>query len=168
MSDFLEAGKIVSTHALKGEVKVDSWCNSPSDLCDLEYVFIGKGKDKIYIDNARVAKSQAILKLRHIDTQEEAEKLRNTVIYIERSQLNLDEGDNFIADLIGLSVRDVDTDEVYGEIIDVIQTGANDVYVIRGSRGELLVPALADVVISIDISKGLMTIRPLEGLFDDI
>lgn len=166
MSDFLEAGKIVAPHALKGEVKVDSWCNSPEDFCGFSYIFAGKNKDKLEVENARAVKSQAILKLRGIDTPEAAQKLRNTVLYIERSQLALEDGELFIADLIGLCVQDADSGEVYGEIIDVLQTGANDVYLLRGSKGELLVPALPQVVLDINIPQGKMLIRPLEGLFD--
>lgn len=168
MTDYLEAGKIVAVHALKGEVKVDSWCDKPEDLCDFEYVFLGRNKEKIFIESARPYKTQAIIKLRGVDTPEAAQKLRGSVLYIERTQITLEEGSFFIADLIGLSVSDADTDEVYGEIIDVLQTGANDVYVLRGRRGELLVPAIPGVIISTDITGGTMTIRPLEGLFDDV
>jgi len=84
---------------------------------------------------------------------------------MHRDDLELDEDTYFIQDLIGLEVRDADTDKVYGKITDVMQTGANDVYVVTGDR-EYLVPAIADVVVSTDIDGGIMTIRPLDGLFD--
>ena len=85
---------------------------------------------------------------------------------MHRDDLELDEDTYFIQDLIGLEVRDADNDTVYGKIADVMQTGANDVYVIKGDDKEYLVPAIADVVISTDIDGGIMTIRPLDGLFD--
>ena len=85
---------------------------------------------------------------------------------MHRDDLELDEDTYFIQDLIGVEVRDADTDEVYGTIADVMQTGANDVYVIKGEKREYLVPAIADVVVSTDIDSNIMTIRPLDGLFD--
>ena len=85
---------------------------------------------------------------------------------MHRDDLELDEGTYFIQDLIGLEVRDADSDKVYGKITDVMQTGANDVYVIKGDEREYLVPAIADVIISTDVDEGFMTIRPLDGLFD--
>ena len=85
---------------------------------------------------------------------------------MHRDDLELDEDTYFIQDLIGLEVSDADSGKVYGKIADVMQTGANDVYVIKGDDREYLVPAIADVVVSTDIDGGTMTIRPLEGLFD--
>ena len=85
---------------------------------------------------------------------------------MHRDDLELDDDTYFIQDLIGLEVRDADTSEVYGTITDVMQTGANDVYVINGMGREYLVPAIADVVVSTNIDDGVMSIRPLEGLFD--
>ena len=111
-------------------------------------------------------KNTVIAKIEGIDTPEAAEKLRNKVLYMHRDDLELDEDTYFIQDLIGLEVRDADTDRVYGKIADVMQTGANDVYVIKGEDREYLVPAIGDVVISTDIDGGVMTIRPLDGLFD--
>ena len=107
-----------------------------------------------------------IAKIEGIDTPEQAEKLRNKILYMHRDDLELDDDTYFIQDLIGIEVKDVDTDFVYGKITDVMQTSANDVYVIRGNDKEYLVPAIADVVISTDIENNLMTIRPLEGLFE--
>ena len=94
-------------------------------------------------------------------------KLRDEYDSLEAlcDDLELDEDTYFVADLIGLEVKDADTGAVYGKIVDVMQTGANDVYVIKGER-EYLVPAIADVVVSTDVDGGVMTIRPLDGLFD--
>ena len=111
-------------------------------------------------------KNTVIAKIEGVDTPEAAEKLRNKVLYMHRDDLELDDDTYFIQDLIGIEVRDADTNEVYGTIVDVMQTGANDVYVIKGENREYLVPAIADVVVSTDIDGSLMTIRPLDGLFD--
>ncbi len=163
--EFLEAGKIVSTHGIRGEVKIMPYTDSPELLCEFERLFCGKNKDELTIERSRPAKNMVIAKLQGVNTVEEAEKLRNVMLYMHRDDLELDENTYFIQDLIGIEVRDADTDFVYGKITDVLQNGANDVYVVKGSR-EYLVPAIPDVIISTDIDGELMTIRPLEGLFD--
>lgn len=164
--EFLEAGKIVTTHGIRGEVKVMPYTDTPELLCEFDRLFIGKNRDEIGVERSRVFKSTVIMKLEGIDTPEAAEKLRNKLLYMRRDDLELDEDTYFIQDLIGLEVRDADSGEVYGKIDDVMQTGANDVYVIKGTEREYLVPAIADVVVSTDVDGGVMTIRPLEGLFD--
>ncbi len=164
--EYLEAGKIVTTHGIKGEVKIMPYTDSPELLAEFDRLFIGKNKEELYIERSRVFKNMVIAKIEGIDTPEAAEKLRSKVLYMHRDDLELDDDTYFIQDLIGLEVRDADTGEVYGKIADVLETGANDVYVIKGEDREYLIPAIADVVVSTDIDNNLMTIRPLEGLFD--
>ena len=163
--EYLEAGKIVTTHGIRGEVKIMPYTDSPELLCDFDRLFIGKAKDEIYIERSRVFKNMVIAKLEGYDTPEAAEKLRNKLLYMHRDDLELDEGVYFIQDLIGMEVRDADSGFVYGELTDVMETGANDVYVIKGNGREYLVPAIPQVIISTDVDTAVMTIRPLEGLF---
>jgi len=165
-NEFLEAGKIVTTHGIRGEVKIMPYTDTPDLLCDFDRLFLGKEKHEIYIERSRVFKNMVIMKLKGVDTPEQAEKMRNTVLFMHRDDLELDEGVYFIQDLIGLEVKDVDTGEVYGRITDVMQTGANDVYVVSGDKREYYIPAIPDVIISTDIDGNIMTIRPLEGLFE--
>ena len=164
--EYLEAGKIVNTHGIRGEVKIMPYTDTPELLCGFERLFIGKNYDEIEIEKSRVFKNMVIAKLKGVETPEEAEKLRNKILFMHRDDLELDEDTYFIQDLIGVEVKDADTGVVYGKISDVLQTGANDVYVIKGDR-EYLVPAIPDVVISTDIDEEIMLIRPLEGLFDE-
>ena len=164
--EFLEAGKIVTTHGIRGEVKIMPYTDSPELLAEFDRLFIGKEHTEVIIERSRVFKNTVIAKIEGINTPEAAEKLRNKVLYMHRDDLELDDDTYFIQDLIGIEVRDADTDKVYGKIIDVMQTGANDVYVIKGDDREYLVPAIADVVVSTDIDGNIMTIRPLDGLFD--
>jgi 16S rRNA processing protein RimM len=164
--EFLEAGKIVTTHGIRGEVKIMPYTDSPELLAEFDRLFIGKEHTEVIIERSRVFKNTVIAKIEGIDTPEAAEKLRNKVLYMHRDDLELDDDTYFIQDLIGIEVRDADTDKVYGKITDVMQTGANDVYVIKGDDREYLVPAIADVVVSTDIDDNIMTIRPLDGLFD--
>ena len=163
--EYLEAGKIVTTHGIRGEVKIMPYTDTPELLCEFDRLFMGKDKAEIYIDRARVAKNMVIAKIEGIDTVEAAEKYRNKVLFMHRDDLELDEDTYFIQDLIDMEVKDVDSGFVYGKITDVLQNGANDVYVIKGDR-EYLVPAIPDVVISTDIDSNIMLIRPLEGLFE--
>lgn len=163
--EYLEAGKIVTTHGIRGEVKIMPYTDTPELLCEFDRLFIGKDKSEVYIERIRPAKNMVIAKIEDIDTPEAAEKYRNKVLYMHRDDLELDEDTYFIQDLIGMEVRDADSGEVYGKLADVMQTGANDVYVIKGDR-EYLVPAIPDVIVSTDIDSDVMTIRPLDGLFD--
>lgn len=165
--EYLEAGKIVNTHGIRGEVKIMPYCDSPELLCEFDRLFMGKSLTEIYIERSRVQKNMIICKIEGVDTPEEAEKLRNKMLYMHRDDLELDEDTYFIQDLIGMTVKNADTGEIYGIIDDVFQTGANDVYSIKNSDKSYLVPAIADVVITTDIDSGIMTIRPLEGLFDE-
>ena len=164
--EFLEAGKIVTTHGIRGEVKIMPYTDVPELLCEFDRLFIGKEHREINIERSRVFKNTVIAKLEGIDTPEAAEKLRNKILYMHRDDLELDDDTYFIQDLIGMEVRDVDSGQVYGRLDDVMQTGANDVYVIKGEDKEYLVPAIADVIVSTDLENDVMTIRPLEGLFD--
>lgn len=169
---FLQIGEIVSTHALKGEVKVKPWCDSVDVISALEYVYInnaGKAiKQAIKIENVKEHKGMAIIKLDGVDSIEDGSALRGKVLYARREDIPIDEDSYFIVDLIGMQVYNIDSDELIGEIIDITPTGANDVYHIKNDAGKIyLVPAIKKVVIDINIDGKVMKIRPLEGLFDD-
>lgn len=164
--NYLECGKIINTHGIKGAMKVESWCDSPYVLAELERVFLEKnGSFKEYeVIDSSVFKRFVILELDGILTIEEAEKLKNRVIYLAREDLELEEGEIFIADLIGLPVIDVDSGVEYGKISDVMNTGASDIYVINTPNGEAMMPAVKEFVKEIDLEKGIF-IKPIEGMF---
>ncbi len=164
---FLEIGKIVNVQGLKGEVKVMHYCDSVDFLCEFDELYLGDKKEKIEVENARIHKNMAILKFKGIDNIDDANKLRDSILYMNRDDVELEEDSYFVQDLIGLSVYDVDSNVLYGKIDEVLQTGANDVYSIKGEDRTYLVPAIADVVIETDIDNATMKIRPLRGLFDD-
>ena len=161
---YLEIGKIVNVHGLKGEVKVYPWCDSPDFLCECDTLYTNKGSSSIVIEKARVQKNMVIMKIKGVDTVEDAQSMRNKVIYMNRDDVELEDGSYFIQDLIGLEVFDADTNAFYGTLVDVLETGANDVYTIRNEElhKEYLIPAIPDVVISTDIENNKMTIKPLE------
>ena len=164
--DLLELGKIVAIHALKGEIRLQPWCDTPDFATGFKKVYLD-GKP-VKVRSARPHKNIVIMHLDGINTPEEAQTLVNKIIYISKDQVKLPEGTYFIADLIGMQVVDVDNGTVYGELIDVSQTGANDVYHIRFEDGTVrYAPAIPLVVIETNVAEKLMKIRPLEGLFDD-
>lgn len=167
MKKMLESGKIVNIHGLKGELKVAPWCDSPYFLCDFEFLYIGKEKKRFELESARVHKNMTLIKLKGVDSPETAADMKNMTVYIDRDDVELEEGSYFIQDLIGLTVKDADTGKVYGKIKDVLQTGANDVYEIKDDKKTYLVPAIEQVVVQTDIEGSVMLIRPLEGLFDE-
>ena len=107
--DFLEAGKIVNVHGLKGEVKIMPWCDSAEFLCEFERLFLNKGEEELEIEFARPVKNTAVIKFVGFETVEDAETLRNKVLYMYRDDIELSEGVYFVQDLIGLKVYDEDT-----------------------------------------------------------
>lgn len=167
MEQYLEIGKVVSTHGLRGELRVDPWCDSPQFLCQFKTLYLKKGETKLSV-SSRPHKTIAIVKAKGIDTIEEAEKLRGRVLYINRSDARLAPGEYFIQDLMGLDVIDIDTSKSYGKITDVLKTGANDVYQVTDEKKkDYLIPVIDDVVKEIDIKGGKVLIKPLKGIFDD-
>lgn len=166
---YLEIGKITNVHGLAGEVKVYPWCDDAAFLCSFDVLYTDRnGTHAVEIERARIQQNLVIMKLAGTNTRDAAEKLRNTVLYMDRDDVELDEGCYFVQDLIGLEVHDADSDKIWGVIRDVMQTGANDVYSIWNAqeKREYLVPAIPDVVLETNLEAGTMTIRPLEGLFD--
>ena len=164
---FLEVGRIVGTHGIRGELRVDPWCDSPDFLSGFKKLYFDEGKTSLK-SKARPHKSIVLLRLEGVETIDDAEKLRGKVLYIDRDDARLPEGKNFVQDLIGCRVVDADdASKEYGEIADVFKTGANDVYTVKNPSGEFLVPVIDEVVVEKDIDGGVVRIRPMKGLFGD-
>lgn len=162
-NDLLQAGKIINTHALKGDMRIYPYCDSAEFICEVKRLYIdGQGYK---VTAARVHKGQALVHLKGIDKIEDAEALVGKLIYFDKKDVELDDGQYFIDDIIGLIVEDIDTGEVYGKVTDVFPTGANDVFEVSGER-TLLVPKIDEVVLDIDLKNGVIKIRPLQGLFE--
>ena len=165
---FLECGRIVSTHGIKGEVRMQPWCDGAEFLQDFKYFYMEKGISKLEAQQVRPHKNIVIMKFKGIDDIDAAVTLRGKVLYIDREDVVLPEGEYFIQDLIGLKVIDADIAKEYGELCDVTSTGANDVYHIKFASGKVqLIPAIKQVVIETNITDGILKIRPMEGLFED-
>ncbi|MGN0449145.1 MAG: ribosome maturation factor RimM [Ruminococcus sp.] len=165
---FLDSGKIVGTHGIKGEVRIEPWCDSPEFLCAFKKLYLDE-KGQTFIEvKSRPHKNITLAKIKGVDTIEAAEKFRGKVVYINREDITLDEGVNFVQDLIGLEVRDAENGTVYGKITDVLRTGANDVYEITDSNNKkYLAPVIDEVVEEINVDGGYVLIHPMKGIFDD-
>ena len=167
---FLEIGKIVAPHGIKGETKVECWCDSPLVLCDIKNMIIKDSTEELIVESARPnSKNQAVIKFKGFNTADDAEKLRQKVLLASRNDIPKDENSFFIQDIIGMTVCDNDAPEkIYGKITDVFSTGANDVYEITNESGKkYLIPVIDDVVKEINIESDTVLIYPMKGLFDD-
>ncbi len=168
LKQFLEAGKIVGTHGVRGELRVDPWCDSAEFLKRFRTLYFNKGAVPAKLVSSRVDKSQLLVRLEGIDTLEKADVCRGKILYLDRADARIPEGRYFMADLIGLDVYDADTFVYYGALTEILRTGANDVYQITSQgKKNYLIPAVASVVREIDLDKGKMLIRPVKGTFDD-
>ena len=178
-SVYIEAGKIVNTHGVKGSVKIECWCDTPAVLSSLTKIFIKKKSGefiRLDRDSSFVSKRHAVMKLRGIDTLDEALKYKGALVYAMRSDIPREEGSVFICDLIGLPVVDADDGTVYGEVIDYISSSAQKLYAVRVNTHERehqedgkirYIPDVKQFIDRVDLESGVY-IRPIEGLLDEI
>jgi len=157
---FIEAGEIVTTHGVRGEVKVLPWIDSPEDLCDFERCRIS-GKEYI-MDQVRVQKSCNLVKLRGVDTMEDAQALRGKVVELYRE--DIDDEVIFAAELIGVEVF-CDGEQI-GKITDVLDYPGNSVYVVKG-KYEYMIPAVKQFILSTDVDANRMEVKLIEGMRSD-
>ena len=162
--NLIEVGKIINTHGLHGEVKVAAWTDTPDVFEALERVY-AKKELPLTIRRVKYQKNNLILQFAELTRIEEAEALKNSVLYADRADLgDLPEGVYYIADLIGLTVQKEDG-ELLGTIKEVLQTGANDVYVVqRKEMRDLLIPVIDEVVKQVDLERKIVVVSLMDGL----
>ena len=167
MNKYLELGQIVNVKGLKGEVKVNSFTDDITKFERLPKIIIKQknSMEEYEIEKVGYNKNQVILKLKDIDTVEEAEKLRNSYILIDREKLDkLPEGVYYIADLIGLDVY-TESNEYLGKVDDIYNTGSNDIYVVKDELGkQKILPGIDEVIKKIDLESGKIIVNLIEGL----
>lgn len=164
---YLEAAKLTKTVGLKGEMRAKVLCDDCGLLTDFD-LYLGKEHRPVRVISAYpIANDMCKLKIEDVDTVEKAQPLVGSTLYLDREDAELPEDTWFIADVLGLPVYDIDTGELYGEVKEIMQNGPTDVYLIKGKRGELMFPAIPEVLINVDIQNEKIEIRPLKGLFDD-
>jgi len=162
--EFITIGKVLASWGIKGKLKVEVATDLPQRFNPSSTVYINQ--QPMTIESTEWRKRKAIIKLGTVDSIEDAEKLRGQLIEIHHSQLHpLPEGQYYHFQLIGLEVRTTQG-ELLGNITEVLTTPSNDNYVVSGAKGEILIPAIEDVIKSIDLKKGRLVIEPLEGLLN--
>lgn len=168
MVDLLRVGVITQTHGIRGEVKVFPTTDDPNRFKKLKEVILDTGKEKIDMEIAGVKffKNMVILKFKGIDNINDVEKYKKAELYVTRENaVKLEPGEYFIADLIGMKVTS-DEGEDLGILEDVLQTGANDVYIVKKDGNELLIPAIKDCRLDVNVEEGTMLVHLLPGLRD--
>lgn len=165
MDKYIEVGQIVNTHGLKGEVKVNPWTDAPEVFEAFDEVYLAD--ETVYkIENVRYQKNCALLKLSGIDVIEKAERLKNKILMAKREIFDALPDDTYlVADIKGLTVKDEEI--IYGTVDDVITTGSNDVYIVKSEgRKDILIPAIKDVILEINVKEGYILVNMPKGLID--
>lgn len=160
-------GQIVNTHGLRGDMKIYSYTDYPERFGEIDYVFIDEEEEKFFVEKVKYHKSTPIIKLKGIDSIEDADHLRGKTLYIDESNLReLEDDEYMIADLVGMQAY-LQDGTVLGEVVNVLQYTANDIYVVRTENGkEYLIPAVRELVPTIDVKEKKMIIKQIEGLLD--
>lgn len=167
MEEYFEIGQIVNTSGLKGILKIKPFTDDIKKFSNLKTIYIKtkSGLTEFKIEQVRYVKNMVMLKVAGIDTVEEAEKYRNLYIKILRDQEEeLEEGSYYVVDILGCKVN-TDANQELGKIVDVFQTGSNDVYVVKDEQGkQILLPAIKEVIKNVDVKNKIITVHLLEGL----
>lgn len=165
--EFLKIGKIVSVHGIRGEVKVQPWCDSLDDFLHIPNVYLDVTHAPLDVDYMRVHKNNVLIKFCGIDFRDRAEDLVGRCLYAKKCDIPIEDDHYFIEDLKNSEVFDFETGKKYGVLKDVWNTGANDIYTIVDDGGkEYYVPIIEGTVKEIDLQNEKILICPLKGIFD--
>ena len=168
--EYLECGKLVNTHGVRGAFKLEPWCDSPKVAASLSRIFLEQ-RDGSYkqmnVKTACPAANLVIMTLEGIDDLDTARLYKGKVVYAHRDDIPLAEGDFFISDIIDLPVYDIDTGRLYGTLTDADMSRKTPLYTIKTEKGDVLFPAIPEFVKEVDTEKGIF-IRPISGFFDEI
>lgn len=160
MEKYLEAGRIINTHGIKGEVKIQPWVDDAEFLHKFAHLYIEEKPYKILM--GRVHKGFLIAALEGVTDVNGAMVLKNKTVYIDRREAKLPRGHFFLQDIMGASVCDEDGNEM-GKLTDILETPAANVYVVTGER-EILIPAVPEFIIKTDVQAKVVTVRLIDGM----
>ena len=163
---FLEAGEVANTHGIQGEVRINPWCDSPEFLLQFDTLYIDGTPVKVL--SARIHKNCVLAVLEGVDDVNAAMRLKGKKVEIDRSGVVLPAGRHFIADLIGLEVRDADSGEVLGKVADVLTPPAHEVYVVKGGKHEYMIPAVDAFLKETNVEGGYIRVHLIEGMESDV
>ncbi len=165
--EFLEVGQVVGTHGVRGTMRIKPWSDDGEFLKGFKRFYTDGGNTILKVTSVKPHGAVVLLDVAGVDSIEKAEALRGKVLSFKREDAKLPEGRYFVDELIGCKAIDVETDDELGIITDVSKTGANDVWHITRDNREYLVPAIPDVIVSVDIEKEIAILKVLKGIFDD-
>lgn len=167
MDNYLRVGVITTTHGVRGEVKVFPTTDDPNRFKQLKNIFLDTGKDMLplEIEGVKFFKQMVILKFKGIDNINDIEKYRGKDLLIDRENaVKLEEGEYFIYDLIDSEVVTEDGNKL-GQLVEIMATGANDVYVVRTAEGkEVLLPSIKECILDVDVENKKITVHVMNGL----
>ncbi len=159
-------GKIVNTHGIRGDVKVLPLTDDPKRFEDLNHVFVGDNKLKLEITKVGYVKGNVLVHFKNLENINDVEKFKNSVVWIDvKDKVKLPKDSYFLDDIIGLEVFLTDGTNI-GIVKDILQPGANDVYVVKDGKKEHLIPAIKDVIKEVNLEEKRMVIDPLEGTLE--
>jgi 16S rRNA processing protein RimM len=163
--EFLAVGKVGRTHGLRGELWMNIYTDFPERLESGKTVFIGRSHEEKVIASFKVSGVRGLIHFKNIHTPEEADKYKNQIIYVQQAAMpDLPDGEYYHHDLIGMRVQN-ENQEFLGILTEIINTGANDVYIVKDpsdEKKELLIPAIPAVVLDVNVQSGIMVVKPQE------
>ena len=166
--EYLECGRVCTAHGVRGFLKVEPWCDSPSVLAMQKRVFFAE-KDGSYKEtkvlSASVSTRFVLMLIEGVSDREAAQALKNKTLYLHRNDIPVEEGAVLIADMIGLDVIDVDSGRVYGKLTEVNDGVQAKLYTVKTKSGDVLLPAVPEFVVRVDVEDAIY-IRPIPGLLD--
>ena len=167
LKQYLEAGRIVKSHGVRGELCLEPWADSAEFLKKIKRFWFDEGKTDAGLISSRIHQDRLLLTLRGVGSVEQAEALRGKLLYLSREDAPLKPGTYFLQDLLGLAAVDANTGKCYGILQEVLPTGANDVYRIVDENGkEYLFPAVPHMIRRIAPEEGVIELLPIPGIFD--
>ena len=161
-NQFLEAGQIVNTHGVRGEVKIQPWADSPEFLRQFKTFYLDS--KPIQVKSSRIHKEMLLAQLEGVDTVEAAMRLKGKILSIDRSGVKLPEGRHFLADLMGLKVLDNATGDELGTLDDILTTPAHDIYIVHGGGKEYMIPAVDAFLVETNEAEGYIKVNLIEGM----
>ena len=165
---YLECAIVINTHGVRGDVKLESLCDTPAVLAGLKRVYFYEGGEyqEAKVLHSSVFKSFVLASIEGVDDMDKAMAQKGKTLYAAREDFKLKKGDYFIVDLIGLDIIDNLSGKVYGKITDVINRGASDIYVVKTEHGERMMPAVKEFVKRVDVESGVY-VEIIPGLLTD-
>ncbi|MDO4174562.1 MAG: ribosome maturation factor RimM [Eubacteriales bacterium] len=163
---YLEIGKIVNTHGIRGDVKVQPWCDSPDFLAEFEILY-RKDHSAITITSAKVHKGCVLMHIEGIESLEQAQAMRGMTLYMDRDDVELEEGAFFIQDAIGLPVYDERLGREIGIVKEISDGPAGDLYIIQDGSKQHMIPGVPQFLKDVDLENGRITVCTIEGLLSD-